>query len=320
MVKIKETYKCVIPDEIRILLKRPPIERTQSDISNLMQFFSTMSCFEKYDDASQRLFLSRGVYNKWNDPGRRIIKEGHKASNFYIILDGQVKVTKLNQELVEALSVEARTKEAVLESCSFEVAKLHSGASFGEIAFIDPSQKRTASIYLVKPTEFLIIDAKEADALGKIKNDKTLGLKLGIIEQSPILRSLKPDKTLLAYFCSLKSYANDLPIVTEGEESDYFYIIRKGQCRMVKTLHVSKKMDGSRIIKDNLSDKNFDKLQLVVVGQLEIMDHFGEGIAFQNTKGILTRLPQDTSTVSIIPNTKMDALLVPKADVCLINS
>ncbi|KAI8832706.1 hypothetical protein BC829DRAFT_88586 [Chytridium lagenaria] len=47
------------------------------------------------------MLLRVGRYERWH-AGRTIVKEGHIATNYYILLDGEIEVSRINRDLVEA--------------------------------------------------------------------------------------------------------------------------------------------------------------------------------------------------------------------------
>lgn len=104
--------------------------------------------------------------------GRILIKEGHVGKNFYLIVDGEVYVTKMEKWLTE----------------------LKSGDCFGEMAYIDKSQAvRSATIVAATPVTLIKI---ESDALDQASDN--LQLKFNRAFLKILARRLAASNTELA--------------------------------------------------------------------------------------------------------------------------
>ena len=60
-----------------------------------------MKCLQKYDETGRKAILKYGRYDKWNS-NRMIVKQGHPGHYFYIILEGDVSLTKVDRTSIDA--------------------------------------------------------------------------------------------------------------------------------------------------------------------------------------------------------------------------
>lgn len=200
-----------------------------------MVYFSTCKAFERYDEETRRLFILNGRYERWG-PGRTIIKEGHSALAFYIVLDGRVEIWKLARQAMEhytkAMETEQKTFSEILEgsidqSHKVVIAKLLGGSAFGEVSFMDGRDKnRAACVSTLDETEFLVVESRAAGDAIKVSTDKSLLEKTEFMERQELIKSLRIDSKTLAYYSILKNYGKNIPIVTEAQKNEYMYIIR----------------------------------------------------------------------------------------------
>lgn len=90
--------------------------------------------------------------------GDVLFEEGTEGDKFYLILDGEVRISKI----IPGVGEEA-------------LAVLKKGAYFGEMSLID-SEPRSAHAIVNKPTELLVIDRTDFQRL--LEEDKELATKL----------------------------------------------------------------------------------------------------------------------------------------------
>ncbi|KAJ3167633.1 hypothetical protein HDU88_002079 [Geranomyces variabilis] len=96
-----------LDNEMRVRFRKKPGTRTPQDLDAITTWCSTMKCMEKYSPSVQRALLSAAVYTRWHS-SRQIFKEGHPVGRFYIILDGEIEITRIDRAKV----IGARNKTA----------------------------------------------------------------------------------------------------------------------------------------------------------------------------------------------------------------
>ncbi|KAJ3286550.1 Cyclic nucleotide-binding domain-containing protein 1 [Borealophlyctis nickersoniae] len=111
--------------DMRKLFRKPPQERTRSDIDRMHMWCSTMEGMQKWHPALQpnhstqktyplqRKLLQKARYERWS-VGRLLIRESHPPHKFYILLDGEVEETKIDRAQIIA----ARKKSIALAAYS----------------------------------------------------------------------------------------------------------------------------------------------------------------------------------------------------------
>ncbi|KAJ3392011.1 hypothetical protein HDU84_004939 [Entophlyctis sp. JEL0112] len=197
-------------------LGRNPAVRTPADLRVLEKLADAFDIFAKYDPAVRRALARAFGYNKFG-PDRTIIRQDHYGQNFYIIASGSVKVVTTNQ---------------AGESCV--IAKLHAGASFGELAILQ-NTKRTASVITTTNTEFLWINKKDLLDVLHDESEKDIAEKQSIISNIPYFQQLSAsaikELAISAKFCEVPP---NTPIFFEGDVPYHVFIICEGTCRLVK--------------------------------------------------------------------------------------
>jgi NTE family protein len=103
--------------------------------------------------------IAPAFHKKYYPRGVRICQEGEISTNFYIILSGQVRVLKRNEQDDEV-----------------ELASLDQGEFFGDIPLL-PAEPRLTSVEVIIDAEVLEIDREEFETL--IKNNTTVLYNLG---------------------------------------------------------------------------------------------------------------------------------------------
>ncbi|KAJ3114039.1 hypothetical protein HDU96_002627 [Phlyctochytrium bullatum] len=96
----QKVFKGWLPEQMRELFRKPPKMRSENDISEMQVWASGMKAFKEFPPAVQKMLLRVGRYERWHG-GRIIVKEGHIATNYYILLDGEIEVSRINREVVE---------------------------------------------------------------------------------------------------------------------------------------------------------------------------------------------------------------------------
>jgi len=162
-----------------------------------------------------------------------IIKEGDKADAFYIISEGEVRVTK------------------EIEDEEVELAILKKGSFFGEMAILGDA-KRTASIEAKGEVELLLLSREMLkDLVEKYDSVKTTlyrfyqnRLLYNVINASPFFKGLKKEDKLglLRSFLSQKVDSENVLIEQNGETTGIFIIV-DGRVNVYRILEDGKKQE-----------------------------------------------------------------------------
>ncbi|KAI8607272.1 hypothetical protein BC830DRAFT_1087079, partial [Chytriomyces sp. MP71] len=122
--------------KIKAALMKPKDHRTQDDLTLILTMIKRLSAFSRYNDAKRRA-LSRAVQYSRFGPGRTIVKQGHAASCFYVVLSGDLEVTKLEDQR------------------EYFLTRLTAGMVFGELGLIKDLNRREATVVALKEVELL---------------------------------------------------------------------------------------------------------------------------------------------------------------------
>ncbi|XP_075707570.1 cyclic nucleotide-binding domain-containing protein 2-like isoform X2 [Rhinoderma darwinii] len=129
----KATMEMVLSSEAKQILSSPPEKRTPEEAKlAMLSLRRTVTSFAGYPVNIQEKIAKVGWYECFG-PGRVIIRQGHVAQNFYLILSGTAVVTKV--------SYSKKTGEHFSKTVAF----LKKGKYFGDVAILT-NTKRNATV------------------------------------------------------------------------------------------------------------------------------------------------------------------------------
>ena len=201
------------------------------------------------------------------DVGATIIKQGDAGDVLYMIQSGECDI-----------AVNGKT-----------VMKAKRGTKFGELALLH-NAPRAATVRAETTTHAFSLDAVtfKRILMGKAQQDTRDYMKF--IGEVRILQSLpKEDQLRLVDALQEREYAEGAVIITEGDEGDYFYIIREGEvkCTQVAT--------GDFEVSRRLTDG----------------DYFGELSLLSSQRRAATVVAAKKTTVLSLERAAFDRLLGP---------
>jgi CRP-like cAMP-binding protein len=173
-------------------------------------------------------------------PGQTIVKEGDPGTSIYLLAHGEVEV------------VEGRDKK------SHTLARLTSGAVFGEMALITDAP-RVASAVALRETDVLELNLEEVTSLAEDVDDTDITWAVAkftrqrfltnLMKTSPIFTHFPAErrKEILERFTSI-GVPTDEVLIREGEPGPGLYIILGGEAE------ISKFQGGSRVHVTNLKE------------------------------------------------------------------
>jgi cAMP-dependent protein kinase regulator len=195
--------------EIRAVPKDPETAARLLDTVNRAELFSFLA-------AEPKRQLVDAMFEVHFSDGQAIIRQGDAPDNFYILANGAARVLK---------------RKGGAEA---QVALLHAGACFGELALISGTV-RTATVAAVGAVTCWAIDQPTYLFLLKERHAAKRQRYKALLRQVPALRVL-PDYEILLVADALRpmSPENGEAIVRQGEPGDEFFIILEGACRVLK--------------------------------------------------------------------------------------
>ncbi len=151
-------------------------------------------------------------------PKEKIIRQGEAGDKFYLIKKGIVSVLIQNKEGIET-----------------EVALLHEGDFFGEIALLKEIP-RTATCVAVNDVSVWSLDKPSFSRYVKERFSVSISIEraieiLRLISAMPLFKELSPtQKRELASSFSTRKMAAGKNVITQGEQGSEFFVIEKGEC------------------------------------------------------------------------------------------
>jgi CRP-like cAMP-binding protein len=232
-------------------------------------FWSTTSLLKELNENS-RNELQRRVKPFIVETDSVIINEGDDGNSLFIVIEGEVAVTKLQKN--------GKTKK---------VALLKAGDFFGEFALL-VDKKRHASVIATKTTKLLELSKQLINSLGKkhpailntlksLYNTRLQDLMIKNLSFFSIISVSDRDK----YFKDLHfhKFTKNTPIIKQGEKSGGFFLIMLGEVEII------------------FKDENGEKL-LAVLGEGE---YFGEMALLKRQPAMATVKTRDTVELMQIP-------------------
>ncbi|KAJ3100739.1 hypothetical protein HDU97_001966 [Phlyctochytrium planicorne] len=344
----QKVFKGWLPEQMRELFRKPARMRNDNDISEMQVWASGMKAFKEFQPAVQKMLLKVGRYERWH-AGRTIVKEGHIAMNYYILLDGEIEVSRVNRDLVdthlqrfieEGIANGKSEDEIDLKDITAELERVYtdllgtqsSGESFGELAFIN-GNIRLASVTTRRTTEFLIIERHHFERVMSMAQDTDIREKMLAMKEVAIFRTLSVNLNNLARYVDVRTYPPNGVVVCEGDLCEYIYFLRSGTCRVIKAIPflkipISRDKFVFRPIhfsyKDSLESAEFDATtagttvttKFVVVQHLHPGDHFYDGDSSKTPRELYlaSGLGTSASRTSVVANLKTEILRISKLD------
>ncbi|CAF1444068.1 unnamed protein product [Adineta ricciae] len=257
--KFRRPVEETIGRNIRKILKSNPATRTEEDVRlAVVGLGQTISSFTEFPLQRQYALARIGVLEEF-ERGRVILREGHRAKNFYLIVDGVTDVYKLR---------ESPTTHTV---SSRLVAALKKGSSFGEVALIN-DQRRTATVSCHTDVTMLAIEQEDFIKIFMSHDTETEPDFITFLRQIPQFRGFPIDKIPHnnPNICQVVYYRAGTLMCKDSNEDEWIYIVRTGSCRVIKALtQVTPKLKTlkkPRIIYDNFGSQRVSEYSMKALG------------------------------------------------------
>uniref|UniRef100_A0A5K4FDU7 Cyclic nucleotide-binding domain-containing protein n=1 Tax=Schistosoma mansoni TaxID=6183 RepID=A0A5K4FDU7_SCHMA len=221
--------KYLTHDAVKILTL-PSKYRTESMIhSATVSVIATTEAFSEFPIAMQKAIIGKAWYEKY-EARRMIIRQGQPPLNFYFIISGSVVV-----------SVSRKNKQTG-EPYEETVAFLKAGQSFGELALIYGG-KRSATIICKTPVELLVMSNNEfnqifmQNTLNHEADHITFLRTIQFIPKQVVNHLNGVDSTILLF----TFFRRNVTICIDSNQSNWIYIVKTGQCRILKDVELKPK-------------------------------------------------------------------------------
>ncbi|KAL0241286.1 hypothetical protein GEMRC1_006521 [Eukaryota sp. GEM-RC1] len=213
------------------MIKCVPHPKTDEELAMLEQAIDRNTLFQHIDKEARSLLYQYTELQTYS-PDSVIIQQGASGDYFYVVYEGICDVYK-----------EERGQ-------SSKVSTIHPGGSFGELALMY-GVPRAATVIARTPVKLF---ALEGGLYRSILMETSIRKRQEYEEfllQVPILANLTPwERSQLADALEYVEYT-DCNVVTEGDDGDSFYVIKEGECKVLK------EMEGKQVEMGTLTRANF---------------------------------------------------------------
>ncbi|XP_069828093.1 cyclic nucleotide-binding domain-containing protein 2-like isoform X2 [Dendropsophus ebraccatus] len=225
----KAKMEMVLSCEAKQILTSSPEKRTPEEAKlAMLSLRMTVSSFAGYPVHIQEKIARVGWYECFG-PGRVIIRQGHVAQNFYLILSGTAVVTKVS-----------RSKKTG-EHFSKTVAFLKKGKYFGDVAILT-NAKRNATVVCHDSVSLLAITRQDFLNIFLTSESQEGPDYLRLLESIDLLSGWPIQK--LPYnnprICVHTFYRPGTVITKDSKTSSKIYVIKSGSVRVLKAMTAPK--------------------------------------------------------------------------------
>uniref|UniRef100_UPI00358EC119 cGMP-dependent protein kinase 2-like isoform X2 n=1 Tax=Myxine glutinosa TaxID=7769 RepID=UPI00358EC119 len=149
--------------------------------------------------------------------GETVISEGEPGNDMFIVVDGELQVTKIGMP----------------------VRRLERGTLFGELAILYDC-KRTATVQAITDVRLLCLSRSTFRTIRTLESQKRRELMISFLKSAKTLHLLSDAQLSHVFDCMEEKYFSDKEsIVMEGEEGNTFYVIFRGR------VQVTQKVEGA---------------------------------------------------------------------------
>lgn len=227
-------------------------------INNILTHLHEIPLFQNFKSESINT-IAESIFSRKYSENERIIEEGEKGDNFYIIVSGRVAISKriIQEKINDSFDNKNHTIKIDDNKSEEEIiAILSKNDYFGEIALLTDSL-RTASAFAILETELIVINklvfteirkyavfpkrkavcskqddfntfSISPDLFDKTENEKRI-IKNCILKNSLISSNLNSNQVDSIIQVSFKKETKkEEIIIEENSEGHYFYMIEKG--------------------------------------------------------------------------------------------
>lgn len=227
-------------DPIINCLAIPPGQRTKRDLYPLIEFIKGLKFFHTFSAFPETIVhIAARLELEIHHRGAHIFNEGEPGNYFYIILDGEVAITK--KKRMHALT-DIVTENVIL-------VQLGCGQYFGENALDNKNGLRTATALAQKKCTLLALHRDDYQLILSHYKEMTLSTVKNLFRSS-IFRSWTDEKIdCIARSAVLRTYGPNAEIFTAGTQLSSIMVIKSGIVKLVKAIgkddyqHVIDKVD-----------------------------------------------------------------------------
>ncbi|KAL4230392.1 hypothetical protein ACF0H5_010774 [Mactra antiquata] len=253
-----QSFARVEPERYKLkkLLNIDPNERTPEDVKVILALMRGNKSFQDYPYHVQ-VQLSRCMTYQSYEARRVIIKQGHRAEAFYILLAGHVIA---NVEDVNPSDGKKFSKT---------VKDMGPGDTFGELALIEGG-RRTASIVCKTNVELLVILKDDFDIIIRHRLVRQIDEHIKFCKTMTLFQDFPCDELAEnpAQFFYHYFKKGDI-VVKDSRDSKYIIIVKAGKCKVISSYIEKSKKDKRPMSSKSQKDLDaafpfYDDLQKII--------------------------------------------------------
>ncbi|KXJ10672.1 Cyclic nucleotide-binding domain-containing protein 2 [Exaiptasia diaphana] len=209
-------------DAVQILSMAPGTRTEEQLQAALAGLKASVAAFGEYPLKMQRRLVSVGWYESF-EAKRVIIRQGHRAENFYFILSGTALVTLLVNDL------------ATGEERTTTVAVLGKGCSFGELALLH-HKTRSATVLCRNEVALLAVGREDFRDIFMSYEDGKETEHIQFLRNIPYIKDLPLDQCSTRPDICIFHYFRRGVVIVKNSKTEWIYIIKSGSCRVLTNL------------------------------------------------------------------------------------
>ncbi|XP_033111007.1 cyclic nucleotide-binding domain-containing protein 2-like isoform X2 [Anneissia japonica] len=214
-------------EKLKSILTVAPNMRNKEDIDIVLALLRGNTTFGNYAKETQ-ISLAKVMYFVTYEPRRIIIKEGHQASAFYVILSGTCLVNQRETD---------RTGNTFVRT----VAEICTGDSFGDEELLNDTN-RGASYVCKDSVELLLVDKEDFQKIIREPLEKDREELIDFCKSQEVFLGFPVEKLRSNHGgLTCKYYKPETVVIHNVSEAGHIAIIRSGKCRVIAELVESTK-------------------------------------------------------------------------------
>ncbi|XP_031572593.1 cyclic nucleotide-binding domain-containing protein 2-like [Actinia tenebrosa] len=210
------------PDSVQILSMLPGTRTEEQIQAALVGLKTAVAAFGEYPLKMQRRLVNVGWYESF-EAKRVIIRQGHRAENFYFILSGTALVTLLVND------------PATGEERSTTIAVLGKGSSFGELALLH-HKTRSATVLCKNEVALLAVGREDFRDIFMSYEDGKEPDHVQFLRTIPYLMDLPLEQCVTRHDICIFHYFRRGVVIVKNSNTEWIYILKSGSCRVLTNL------------------------------------------------------------------------------------
>jgi len=223
--------KQVMTQQERVVttMEKPKELRTQVDVSHLVFNTRAIKFFKSVSTEVHRALMAK-LDCKLVLKDSTLTVQGEEGHTFYILFRGGVKVY---------------VNDAERKWKNYCVGTMEEGDAFGELALLNADGRRTATVVVSEPSIMFTLNAEDYRRILRPTQESDLRFKVSFLENIFLFREWRAiERERLALCLYRRLYERNQVVIREGQATELFYLVARGQCRVLKWMSLSRDQEA----------------------------------------------------------------------------